>query len=404
MKLLVFLSFLFFFLGNSLDSSAQSCSEDSLIIFSVNPTVTDSNIPLDFGKHYTFYNPDCNPQGTLLLHLVGTGGNPSSSQIYPTIAANNGFHVLSLKYNNDTSVQLACNNSPDVDCHYKLRKEIIEGIDYSPIYVVDSVNSIYHRLIKLLQYMDTNNPSQNWNQFYTVDSVHWNSVILSGHSQGGGHAPVIAISKPVKRVLMFAAPNDYSASFTQYAPWTNMAHVTPDSAYFSFNNLYDGVGDYDWQYQEAVNLGESTFGDSTLVDGNSCTYNNSHNLYTIIDSNFLANHGMVISDQHINFDGQGDPVFKSVWLYMLGIPCTKLKINANDWFDFEIFPNPSSKLITIKTVDAPSGFEVEVLNAFGQTVISKSSGSDKMNIDISELPAGLYFLKIRNQIKRFIKA
>jgi hypothetical protein len=48
------------------------------------------------------------------------------------MAANNGFHCINLAYRNTVSGQAACALSLDSNCHINYRKEIIEGIDYSP--------------------------------------------------------------------------------------------------------------------------------------------------------------------------------------------------------------------------------------------------------------------------------
>jgi hypothetical protein len=66
-----------------------------------------------------------------MVYLVGTGANPSGTLYFPKLAANNGFHVVSLKYPNSLSAQVPCRTCPDEDCYEDFRKEILEGIDYS---------------------------------------------------------------------------------------------------------------------------------------------------------------------------------------------------------------------------------------------------------------------------------
>ena len=62
------------------------------------------------------------------------------------------------------------------------------------------------------------NRPQNWGQFLSGGSIQWDHIIISGHSQGGGHAAVIGISNPVRRVLMFASPNDHIDTLHINAP------------------------------------------------------------------------------------------------------------------------------------------------------------------------------------------
>jgi len=63
-----------------------------------------------------------------------------------------------------------------------------------------------------------------------------------------------------------------------------------------------------------------------------------------------------------------------------------------------LYPNPTIDQISIKGVD---DVQIEIMNATGQTLISTNQNN---NIDVSSLPAGLYFCRIEGQLTRqFIK-
>ena len=368
------------------------CDTSALIVQQVWANQTDNNIPGELYRHYTFYNPDCTPKNVLLVHLVGTKGKPYQTIYFPSLAANNGFHVLSLKYHNDTSAQTQCNLNADVDCHYKFRREIIEGVDVSPETTVDSVNSINNRLLRLIQYMDVNNPAQGWGQYYTGNDINWEKLMLSGHSQGGGHAAVMAIDRPVQRVLMFASPNDYSTTYSQTAPWTSMAHAAADSAYYSFNNTNDLVAQYNWQYTAALNLGEGAFGDTVDVEMNACPYQYTHNLYTSRDTTgLLADHGMVVNDVNVPLDGSGTPVFEDVWRYMLGLPCATMDVNEIGSSSMTIAPNPFNDILTI-SFHTGQHRTIRMTALDGVCVYTSSSNSTSHTLNVSHLPAGTYIL------------
>lgn len=262
------------------NASAQF-NEDSLIHYDVLPNATDPFIAA-FGSdyHQIFYNPTSTSQNTLLLHLVGSSDSTGSTTLFPSLAANWGFHCINLDYRNGVSGQAACGDVPDTDCHLNWRKEIIEGIDYSPHIIVSQTSSINNRVIKLLQYLDANAPAQGWSQYYTGNTIHWDKIIVSGHSQGGGHAAVIGITQDVQRVLMFGSPNDHIDTLNINAPWTALAHVVDDSNYYSFNALYDDVVEYWKQYDHSQNLGQGAFGDTVLVDNAAYPFNNTRQLYT----------------------------------------------------------------------------------------------------------------------------
>lgn len=386
--LLLFVLFSFSSIGWS-----QGCDTNSLIVLPVRASDTDPAIPWELFRHFTFYNPDCVPKNKLLVHMVGTGGDPFSTEIFPSVAANNGFHVVSLKYHNDTSAQTACNNSPDVDCHFKFRKEIIEGVDYSPETVVDATNSINNRLLKLIQYMDATYPTQNWGQFYTGSTMNWNKVLTSGHSQGGGHAAVMGIENNLNRVLMFASPNDYSTAFTQMAPWLNMTHATPDSAYYSFNNLNDLIGQFSWQYTAAINLGEGAFGDTVNVDYNDCPYSNSRNLYTSIDQPGLTDHGSVVTDNNTPLDAQNQPVFKDVWLYMLGVNCPTNSLSLLEGEAMNVYPNPFDDVLKV-SFESAGKRTVSLLSMKGEVLLVERDVLGDFSLETGAVLPGVYLLQV----------
>ncbi len=109
----------------------QSCNESSLIVQQIKAKDTDNNIQLELSKHYTYFNPDCTNRDFLVLHLVGSYDSPSNNILFPTHAANNGFHSICLKYKNSTAAQTACGSSTESDCYANYRKEVIEGGDHS---------------------------------------------------------------------------------------------------------------------------------------------------------------------------------------------------------------------------------------------------------------------------------
>jgi len=386
-----------FVVSVSLLLKAQSCNPDSLKNYQIRASDTDPNISWKLNKHYAWFNPTCLFQNTLLVHLVGSYDNPQSTTLFPELAANNGFHVVSLKYPNSTAAQTACGNSSDPDCYLNFRKEIIEGIDYSIETTVDSSNSISNRLIKLLQYLDSNYPSENWSNYFSANVIDWSKIIVSGHSQGGGHAAVIAISKPVKRVLMFASPNDYSTFFNAPASWTSSPHTAQDSAYYGFNNLNDDVVDFSEQFQSWNNLGMPSFGDSIYVDNTTYPYFNSRQLYTRYDTSGIGgNHSVMILDSKTPIDGFGIPKFEPVWKYMLGIPSAPSGIHSNILVQgVKIFPNPMSDFSTVEVNNMRVKWSWTLFNSLGQTLQYKDNIiNSQIAIRKDDLTSGVYLYRV----------
>jgi len=385
---------LFLFLSPPTLTYAQTCNPDSLQITQTRAKDTDPNISWELNKHYSFYNPTCVSNNTLLLHLVGSFDNPKNSLLFPSAAANNGFHVVSLKYENGTTAQTTCNNSTDTNCYLNFRKEILEGIDYSPDITVDFAHSVENRLVKLLQYLQAQNPNQGWGAYLNGSTILWNKMMVSGHSQGGGHAGVIALTHPVKRVIMFASPNDYSSFFNAPATWTNATKAVSDSVFYGLNNLNDDVVDFWKQYAAWGNLGMPAFGDTVNVDLVSSPYNNSRQLYTDYNiSGIGGNHSAMIRDDKTPKDANGKSIYEPTWLYLLGvtqnISVTDLAVFRKPLF--EIYPNPSSGKIYIRHSETAK----TTVKIYSPSGALKAEFKNTLEIDLSDGKSGMYFIEIR---------
>lgn len=65
--------------------------------------------------------------------------------------------------------------------------------------------------------------------------------------------------------------------------------------------------------------------------------------------------------------------------------------------DVEIYPNPTSDYITIKTgLNNTSAYKARVLNQLGQVQIETILNLEETRLDLSELQSGVYFLQINN--------
>jgi hypothetical protein len=199
----------------SIISFAQVGNPDLLQITEVRASETDANISFELAKHFVFYNLTAQEftVGSLLVYLPGSFDSPENTLLFPSYAANLGFHVVNLKYQNNVAAKTACQNSTDSNCFPNFREEIIHGTAMSDKVDVDSTNSIVNRILKLIIHLNDENPDNGWDQYLNNGSLAWTKIIVSGHSQGGGHAAYMGLSKSLKRVLMFASPNDWSKHF-----------------------------------------------------------------------------------------------------------------------------------------------------------------------------------------------
>ncbi len=396
-KLLKFALTLFIITTGLVCIAAQDCDPSQIIITETKARDTDPDIDNRNQNHLSFYNPSCESNGTLLIHLVGSFDNPNSTMLFPSLAANMGYHVVSIEYPNQRSAKGICGDSNDRECFYNFRKEIIDGIDLNPDINVNESNSIINRIKKLLIYMDENFENQNWSSFLQGDSINWKKTIVSGHSQGGGHAALIAKEHDVKRIIMFAAPNDYSDVLNTQAEWTLRASQTPDSAYFGFNNLNDRVVNF-WKQKEGWdNIGMSSFGDTINVDINESPYSDSHQLYTNFDiTGAGANHSSMILDRRLPLDQNGNPIFEEVWEYLLttaDLISSVDQLNKKPAVTLNLFPNPTGNLLYISLNNSSSIIKsVSFYSMSGQLL--QSSTAFNSSIGVSHLPTGIIITNV----------
>ena len=84
------------------------------------------------------------------------------------------------------------------------------------------------------------------------------------------------------------------------------------------------------------------------------------------------------------------------------VPCVGIRDNE---ITFSIHPNPATTEITIKAGNIFN--TVEIVNFLGQTVISQNNSTDNVQIDVSNLNSGVYFVRIASEngvnVQKFVK-
>lgn len=363
----------------------------------VTPFQTDINYATDQDSSTISINTGTQ-QGKLYLFLGGTGS--SSSSDYNAVrlhAANLGFHFINLSYLN-TVAAASLSDDTDISAFDNYRQEICFGTPLSPDVSVDTLNAIYTRTLKLVQYLDANNTSENWGQFLaTSNTLDWSKIIVGGHSQGSGHAAYLAKQFAVDRVLMFSGPNDYSDFFSGPATWLTVTGITPTLRHFSYLSLNDEIVDYEKQHANNTGLGMHASYDSTYIDNLASPYGLSHCLYTTQAPGFIIlNHNVTVKLSSINND---------VWTYMLTDPNVTGIENQLSRQIIEVYPNPTTDNIYLKSEQLDPSQHYEIFNLAGQVIqTGKLAKSNNIfSIDLSTLKAGSYILKIDEQAIQVLK-
>ena len=288
------------------------------------PRDTDLQIDTDLQSHYVALNKSVPSKNQLFLFFPGTGGTPFFQQQLNNTAADLGFHVIALNYPNDQAVNrdLCVGPSADLDCYAKVRLEIKDGVDRTPLISITRANSIENRLIKLLVYLRVRFPDDGWGQYLTNENtIKWSSIVVSGHSQGGGHAGIIGRYHLVARVVMFAAM-DYSGREMRPANWIavpgSTPNATPEDRFYGFSHQRDEEVNFAiLSAQVWPAYGMDSFGPVVNVESAAPPYGNTHSLTSNLDTPTDNYHGAVAVDRNLALQADGTPVYKPVWEYLL---------------------------------------------------------------------------------------
>lgn len=312
-------------LGNPVVPQAQSCQTFGVPTVTASGVVSNDILPSTIigstqwnAPHVVMTHASAAPTGKLVVFMAGSNGAPGGYRTALAAAARMGHNTIGLTYPNSWTVDQLCSGDSDVNCDRKLRQEIITGQALSPKVNVSFTDSIDNRLATLLNYLRVQQPGKGWDSFLVNGVIQWDKVIVSGHSQGGGHAAMIAKMRAVNRVAMFAAPADYNETLMAPSPWIGEPGLTPTSSFIGFDHQNDPLVRYTpiW-----AALGLPTFGPIVTVEQSSAPYSCSRQLVTslAIPSGATATqiHNAVVVDG-VTPVANGEATFLPVWSQMFG--------------------------------------------------------------------------------------
>lgn len=286
----------------------------------VAPRDTDPLIDQAQEPNYVVF-PTAPVRGRLFIFLPATGQVPDSYHLLPEQAARNGFHVIDMRYQDSKLISVLCGDDPDPACPEKVRSATIDGADRTPKVDVNPSNSLENRLVKLLAYLEAQYPDTGWGAFLDGSTPKWPSIVVAGHSQGGGLSAFIAKDHEVARVVLFSAPGDRLNTPTpnQPAAWLSASHVTPIERYYALAHMRDDFsGPFDEQWKA---LGLAQLGGIVNIDKAQPPYGGSHQLVTDIDLTVpnprgVTFHGSTVDDRFTPKSAAGEPLLAPAWQYL----------------------------------------------------------------------------------------
>ncbi len=363
------------------------------VIRTIKPSDTDPLMStFNTDSHYIYFNANVTAKNILLVHLPGSFGEPKRATLWGTLAADLGFHSVGLMYPNAPTVGSFCTNSADADCFETVRREIVDGVDYSTELSIAQNEGIMSRVKKLLAYLDTNYPTENWGQYLDVNGdIMYSRVIFSGHSQGGGHAAIIAKYYPVKRAICFSSPKDWRNIPDAPPLWLSSGNwQTARSDMYAFNHVLDEHTNHQLEIWDSLGLNEH--GIPVNVDSSNAPYNFTRQLTTGFSVPAGDDHACTIQDNKTP-KVSGIPVFTPVWTYMLTHNLTTgiSDLSNENVISIKLKPNPTNNSVNIQLPDCT--YSIKVYDRLGQSVIEQVSNGGSTQIDLSLLNSGLYFIQ-----------
>ncbi len=194
------------------------------------------------GEDQYALRPTANSRGKLLVFLNGSGGSPRGAVTSPdknfyVSGRDAGLHVLGLSYRSDKAIGQLCAGSDS--CFEPARETILKGQFQggapADLQGIASDEGVYARLYAALRILAASEPNGGWNEYLTPgvgaeSSIAWSKILVSGHSQGGGHAALIGRDHAVDRVVMLSSPCDATRNDAPASWLTKSASYKTDPA------------------------------------------------------------------------------------------------------------------------------------------------------------------------------
>jgi dienelactone hydrolase len=310
-------------LSSQMSLSAENGANQSPLLRRVPPLATDAALAGSswLEDHYVWLDSG-HSNGKLFVFMVGNGNTNSQFQLLPQEAARLGYRVIVLTYPNSWGIRPVCANSPDRTCQESVRREIIDGIDRTPVITVQPVDGIDNRLTKVLQFLAASYPEEEWSRFLhnssrTRGTPKWSKIAVGGFSFGGMQAALIGKLRDVNRVAIFGATNDGSGGVA--GNWVAPGETSPER-YYGLLHRQDSMieqGIPNW-----TALGLLAFGPFVREDetGAAPPYGGTHALMTDrlpMTGNYANAHGSVARDDYTPRATDGTPLLRDAWRYVL---------------------------------------------------------------------------------------
>jgi hypothetical protein len=262
------------------------------------------------GDQQAFLDTQVAPQGTLVVHLHGSGEKTTCGYAdHGRLLAGFGFHVFMPCY--DAAV--SWNNSGCGGAVGDCRLEMLDGMDHSARLNIGPGEAIEVRVAKALTHLATTNAQGDWGWFLDGEKPRWDRIIISGQSFGATSSLLIAKHRPVRRAVALSGPLDNGAA------WLKEMSMTPVDRMFAFTHVNDGQHPSHRGSIGALGLP----GDFVEVEKATPPYGDSHRLVgslTMFGGARIDGHNATEARMQSPREPGGKWLYEPVWRYLYGVP------------------------------------------------------------------------------------
>ena len=300
---------------NANDLSHSLAAPISILEHSVRPVDTDPDIngaAPGNSIQYAYIPADATKRKPyLFIFIPGTTASPDNYLKIVRSAAANGYYSFGVSYSDLLPIEFYTGLFPKDKTTENILEEYLTGNNTSGNVNIGKPNGFENRIIKMILWLDANDPAENWKQFLTVDNqIIWEKFSVAGHSQGSDHAMYMSKKRNLFRAGFIGGPGSFKLNNGKYPSFMSNPGITPVANIYGFNHTKDNVRLWSgvrptWAVLNVPGTPNSI--DDKKTDG-------SHQLTTSLPSG--DPHSYPVSDSATPDDANGNPLFAPVWAYM----------------------------------------------------------------------------------------
>lgn len=168
-----------------------------------------------------------------------------------------------------------------------------------------------------------------------------------------------------------------------------------DGTYINQEKLLDKLYFYTGMARTEDNY--DVLGDLIIGGSSKGTFNGDNRL---VNGSITAHHSFAGSIDEFLIYGRGFNNQECVNLYKYFTENTSIN-NVVSKNKILVYPNPAENSLTVSNIEKKSS--ISIINIYGQTIKNIYSITENINIDITDLNNGIYFVKYGNETIKFIK-